>query len=121
MKRTFKEAPRYEGLDDYMVKPEDRMTCKEIRYFHRNGSSVQILAELNACSTDTIKRILAGEDIVWNPVRPMHRVVNVDEGWFYPSVRECERREGIKKGSLNQAFVKRGPRIIFKGTRYHRY
>lgn len=117
----MRKTPRYEGLDDYNVKPEDRMTCKEIRDFYRNGSTVQILSELNACSKNTIKRILAGEDVEWQPVRPMHRVVNVDEGWFYPSVRECERQEGIRKGSLNQAFASRGPRIVFKGTRYHRY
>lgn len=100
----------------------DHMSFEEIRYRHNvRGVSVRVLAELNACSDTTIEKILSGKKVHWGTTRPRHCVVNVDEGIFYGSVKECEVREGIKKGSLTTAFQKRGSRIVFKGTRYHRY
>lgn len=99
----------------------DRMSAEEIRRKHDQGVAVYILAQLNACSSSTIKKILSGEDYQWKPQRCKSIVVDVDEGRFYPSIRACERFEGICKNSLASCFSQHGGSVKFKGKRYHLY
>lgn len=115
------------------VRPEDRMTCAEIRYKYKHrGVKPNILAQLNACDIRTIQKILSDESYDWGiRNRPKSKknsrsacsyvVVNADEGRFYPSLREAETQEGIHHTLLSYRFKRDGPRTVINGVEYHLY
>lgn len=103
------------------VDPADRMTPEEIRFHHSQGSPVYILAQLNGCSDNAIREILAGKEHKFKAPRKIKIVVDVDEGKFYSSIRDVERAEGYSQGSLNVWFLRHGPRVKYKGKEYHLY
>lgn len=92
---------------------ERLLSCDEVRFWHEHKKvSIQVLSELNACSRQTIQKILDGKVQSWSELDlPKHNnnpstyvVVNSTEGRFYPSVRSCEIAEGIKHPLLLKRF-----------------
>lgn len=92
---------------------ERLLSCEEVRFWHEHkGVAAYVLAELNACSEQTIKKILDGRIKSWSEVNENdstrhnsgYVVVNSTEGRFYPSVRSCETIEGITHSLLASRF-----------------
>lgn len=101
--------------EDYQTRGDGfHMSCEEIRFKHeKRGVSIDVLSQLNACSSDIIKRILNGEDYQWTrkPNKKKNTksnddyvIVNASDGRIYSSMRQLEGAEGIGHGTMSYRF-----------------
>lgn len=108
------------------------MSCEEIRFKHeKRGVSIDILSQLNACSSNIIKRILNGENYEWTR-KPNEKkntksnddyvIVNASDGRIYSSMRQLEGAEGIGHGTMSYRFRNGNGKVTkVNGKKYKLY
>lgn len=81
----------------------ERYTPAEIRKMVESGIGKHTTAELNACSYETVVKILNGND---HPTYRKKPVINLTTGIIYESIAEASKAIGRDRTFLNHRFAK---------------